>query len=141
MSRESRDGVREWWSRLGAWLWIYATAWMVVAVSAIYGPMGVDWVVARHPWTALTAGGGWIGTVVAGLFAGNSESTGGNAKGPAARVKEVVARVAPFVFIAGLLIGVSYILRAIVLANTGNADWATLTDPGLRAEFLTVSTS
>jgi hypothetical protein len=139
MSRESSDGVREWWSRLGAWLWIYATAWMVMAVSAVYGPMAVDWAVAQHPWTALTAGGGWVGTVIAGLFAGNSESTGGEAKGSMAKAKEVVARVAPFVFIAGLLIGVSYILRAIVLANTANADWATLADAKNHEEFLTIS--
>ena len=139
MSRESSDGAREWWSRLGAWLWIYATAWMVIAVSAVYGPMGVDWAVANHPWKSLTAGGGWIGTVVAGLFAGNSASTGANAKGSMAKAKEVVARVAPFVFIGGLLIAVSYVLRAIILANTSNADWATLADAKNHAEFLTVS--
>ena len=40
MGRQSTDGVREWWSRLGAWLGIYATAWMVIAVAAVYGPTG-----------------------------------------------------------------------------------------------------
>ncbi len=35
MGRQSTDGVREWWSRLGAWLGIYATGWMVIAVVAI----------------------------------------------------------------------------------------------------------
>ena len=34
-------GVREWWSRLGAWLGIYATGWMVIAVAAVYGPQWV----------------------------------------------------------------------------------------------------
>ena len=57
MGRESTDGVREWWSRLGAGSAIYATAWMVITVSAVYGP---QWVALgtrpRHPWTTLI---GW----------------------------------------------------------------------------------
>ena len=71
-------GVREWWSRLGAWLGIYATAWMVIAVAAVYGPHWVRLAIEQHPWTSLTAGGGWLGTVVAGLFAGKSDATGGD---------------------------------------------------------------
>ena len=44
-------------------------------------------------------------------MAGRSESTGGeNAKSTATQAKEWLAAVAPFVFIAGLLIGVSYVL-------------------------------
>ena len=65
------------------------------------------------PWS--TAGGGWVGTVVAGLFAGNSETTSGTGdaakKSTATKVKEAIAVVAPFVFIAGLLIAVAYALR------------------------------
>ena len=77
MGRQSTEEIREWWSRLGAWLGIYATAWMVIAVAAVYGPRWVDLAIEQHPWTSLTAGGGWLGTVVAGLFAGKSDSTGG----------------------------------------------------------------
>ena len=78
MGRESTDGVREWWSRLGAWLGIYATAWMVMAVSrGLRTAVVVDWRSPTIRGQSLTAGGGWIGTVVAGLFAGKSESTGG----------------------------------------------------------------
>ncbi len=92
MGRESTDGVREWWSRLGAWLGIYATAWMVIAVSAVYGPALVEWAISAHPWTSLTAGGGWLGTVIAGLFAGKSSSTGtASGKSTLAKAKEVLA--------------------------------------------------
>ena len=38
LGRQSTEGVREWWSRLGAWLLIYGTAWMIIALAAVYGP-------------------------------------------------------------------------------------------------------
>jgi hypothetical protein len=120
IGRESTDGAREWWSRLGAWLGIYATAWMVVALAAVYGPIWVARAVETHPWTAASAGGGWIGTVIAGLFAGKSGGTGsGETKGTRNRIKEVLARVAPFVFIAGLLVGIAWMLDQLVASIAG----------------------
>jgi len=38
VGRQSLEGVREWWSRLGAWLIIYGAAWVIVTVVAVYGP-------------------------------------------------------------------------------------------------------
>ena len=76
MGRQSSEGAREWCSRLGAWLGIYGVAWMVIAVAAVYGPQLVQWVVREHPWTSISAAGGWVGTVLSGLFAGRSGATG-----------------------------------------------------------------
>jgi hypothetical protein len=143
MGRQSTEEIREWWSRLGAWLGIYATAWMVIAVAAVYGPQWVDLAIEHHPWTSLTAAGGWFGTVVAGLFAGKSDATGGaTQKSAFTSMKEIVAAVAPFLFIAGLLIGVAYALHQVVLINSG-VDWtsarASAAGPPLAAAFLAVS--
>lgn len=122
MGRESTDEVREWWSRLGAWLGIYSSAWMVLAVAAVYGPFLVDWATTQHSWMSMSAGGGWLGTVVAGLFAGNSESTDGSSKKSwSAKAKELLAAVAPFVFIGGVLVGLSYGLDSIVRSNDGGS--------------------
>jgi hypothetical protein len=120
MGRQSPDGVREWWSRLGAWLGIYATAWMIIALAAVYGPPFVDWAFTIHPMKSLAVSGGWIATVAGGLFGGNSGSTGGQdqRKSTTTQVKEVVATVAPFLFIAGLLIAIAYVVQLIVRANT-----------------------
>jgi hypothetical protein len=122
LGRDSTDGVREWWSRLGAWLAIYATAWMVIAVSAVYGPPLVDWAFSHATWTTLSGVAGWVATVAGGLFAGNSGSTGGRTEGAAATAKEVLARVAPFVFIAGVLLAVSYVIHLVIRLN-GAPDW------------------
>ena len=54
LGRRSTEGIREWWSRLGAWLAIYGTAWMIIALAAVYGPDAARWVftaalaLARH---------------------------------------------------------------------------------------------
>lgn len=127
MGRQSSEGVREWWSRLGAWLSIYGFAWMVIAVAAVYGPWFVSWIVHAHPWTSLSAAGGWLGTVASGLFAGRSNSTSGlpNEKPTKSTILEAIAAVAPFVFIAGLLIGVATVLNTIVFINSGET-WSTV---------------
>ena len=125
LGRDSTDGVREWWSRLGAWLAIYAAAWMVMAVSAVYGPKWVSWAFEQFEhatWKAVAGVAGWVATVAGGLMAGNSPATGGRAEGLGAKAKEALASVAPFVFIAGVLLAVSYVLHVIVALN-GGTDW------------------
>ena len=129
LGRDSPDGVREWWSRLGAWLAIYAAAWMVIAVSAVYGPFLLDWAFSHATWATMSGVAGWAATVAGGLFAGNSESTGGRAEGAAAKAKEVLARVAPFAFIAGVLLAVSYVIHLVINLNGGTDWWVTLSEP------------
>ena len=122
LGRDSTDGVREWWSRLGAWLAIYATAWMVLAVSAVYGPRWVEWAIANAAGMTVTGLAGWVATVAGGLFAAKSPSTGGESEGIGATAKELLARVAPFVFIAGVLLAVAYVLHLVIRFNDGG-DW------------------
>lgn len=127
LGRQSTEGVREWWSRLAAWLGIYATGWMVVTVAAVYGPPWINWLLAVHPTAAISGGGGWIGTVLAGLFAGRSDATSGTADSKSARQRalEVLALVAPFVFIAGVLLGIAWALDAVILSASGFS-WASV---------------
>ena len=129
LSRQSTEGVREWWSRLGAWLGIYATAWMVITVIGVYAGTWVDWVLSSGP-KAITAGGGWIGTTVGGLLAGNSSATSGNSqsKNLTTKIKEAVVAVAPLLFIFGLLVGVAYVLDYVVTLNAEQT-WASIAKP------------
>jgi hypothetical protein len=125
MGRESTEEVREWWSRLAAWLGIYATAWMVIMVSAVYGPLFVQWAIDNHPWKSVTISGGWVGTVLGGLLAGGSGKTDGlGAKSTMAKAREALAIVAPFLFVAGLLLGVAYVLDVLIRQN--GATWSSV---------------
>lgn len=118
LGRQSTDDVREWWSRLGAWLAIYSVGWMVLAVTAVYAPTWVQWAANQSAGWSTTAVAGWVGTIAAGLFAGGSEDTSG--EGPSSWMdlaKDVLARVAPFLFIAGLLVAVSFALDTVAVVN------------------------
>lgn len=120
VGRDSSEGVREWWSRFGAWLAIYGAAWMIVCVAAIYGPIWVATLFYKASWPGLSVGAGWVGTTLGGLFAGGSNSTGG--KGPkstSAKALDLFAKIAPFVFIAGLLVTVATGLHYIITLNSG----------------------
>jgi hypothetical protein len=105
LGRQSIDDVREWWSRLGAWVGIYATASLALSATAVYGPQLVRWGIAQHPWTSLTVGTGWVGAVITGLAAAQSRWTSGTSQNTARSTRkaftEAVAIVMPFLFIAG----------------------------------------
>ncbi|MEI7995928.1 MAG: patatin-like phospholipase family protein, partial [Methylococcaceae bacterium] len=115
--RGSYESVREWWSRFAAWLAIYGFAWMLIVTIAFYGPLWTELLYYEGSWKTL--GTGWIGTTLAGLIAGKSGATGGTeSKGISTKLMEIVAKVAPLVFIAGLLIVVSLVLHLIIANNT-----------------------
>jgi len=125
LGRHSIEGVREWWSRLGAWLSIYGVGWMVISVAAVYGP-ALSKLLVEENWDKLL-GGTWIGTTIAGVFAGKSTSTAGN--GGSSRVLEVVAKIAPFAFILGLLVAVSTLVSVLIKeapADISQEHWAML---------------
>jgi hypothetical protein len=141
MGRRSTEGIREWWSRLGAWLAIYGTAWMVVALAAVYGPVAVRWLFGLEPSLSLGTVVTWIVTVAGGLFAGSAESTGGEPKTKKNRsALQLLALAAPFVFIAGLLLLVAYGVDEVVRLNTANLSWPTIdAELGWTSTFLRAS--
>ena len=61
VGRQSTEGVREWWSRLGAWLLIYGAAWSAVTVVAVYGPEWMYTAFTKSFWTSIGGALTWIG--------------------------------------------------------------------------------
>jgi hypothetical protein len=114
LGRQMDDLAREWWSRLGAWLIIYSTALAALALVSVHGPGLLDWLgssVGGWLGSAVKRGAvaGWIATTLAGILAGKSSETG-DCKNPKL---ELVAAVAPYVFITGLLLVLSYGLNSL----------------------------
>lgn len=98
VGRKLHDYHREWLSRVGAWLLLFAIAWAALFAVTVYGTPLVYGIADWLRW-ALTAG--WLGATLAGILA----SRGRESDGTAGRlVRAVVARVAPYVFIVGLLL-------------------------------------
>jgi predicted acylesterase/phospholipase RssA len=100
IGRSFNDDIREWWGRLGGWLLIYSLFWASLFGAATYAPLGLALLTG---WVKLKTAAilGWIFSTLGGLLAGRSAATSGKAdsKSPL----ELAARVAPFVFVLGLL--------------------------------------
>ena len=131
LGRRAVEGTREWWSRLGAWLLIYGAGWMIAAIAALYGPRVIAALFDEGANYSLSGVVAWLLTTGAGLFAGNSGDTGragndqGKPRSAAGTVKEVLALVAPFLFIAGLLIVIATLLHLLILnfSLPDGCDW------------------
>lgn len=136
LGRASLESMREWWSRLGAWLCIYAFAWNVVVAAAFYGPFFVAWLVDFDDWKKVASVIAWAGTTLGGLFAANSSATKGDTKirsrepTLASRLLGMLAAVAPVLFIAGLLVLIATVLHVVLAHASG------LTEAGVLAGFL-----
>ena len=109
LGRAFSDAHREWLSRFAAWVGLYGVAWGVFVGFSLFGHSLVAWF---GTYTTKAVGlGGWIATTVAGLLAGKSSHTASatSEKSSKFNALEIVARVAPYVFIAGLLLIVSWL--------------------------------
>jgi hypothetical protein len=91
------DERREWWNRLDAHLFIYTVAWLCISSISVYGPsLVLMWARSSGREIAIAF---WLAVTVAGVVAGKHRTTGGLA---ANHWLDWIARIAPWVFIAGL---------------------------------------
>jgi len=109
MGRKYSEETREWWSRLGALVMRVGAIWGLVFAAAVYGPMLVIWL---REWIA-EFGAAWLAATVSGLLAAKSPSTGTHDN---KRWMELLARIAPYVFVAGALLAAAYGTHAMLNA-------------------------
>jgi hypothetical protein len=96
---------RERWSSLNARCHVLQLWWLGALGITVYGPWLIEFV-SHQDWRAIIGGlmgVSWIGTTVTGLLLGQSSSVGKNHT-----LFETVGRAAPYVFVVGALILVSY---------------------------------
>jgi len=118
--RALRDDRREWWSRVGAVQTIWLLVWVAIAGTSFYGPWACSYLFGlRGAWGKLIPsllGSGWIGTTLAGVLKGRGEKTGPVSTDP---TSDLIARIAPPVFVAGLLLLVSMLVHMLTLELIG----------------------
>jgi hypothetical protein len=114
---------REWRSRLGAFLFMFATAWLVFFATTLYLPWSIQQL-HNYPktraWVVATAGTAWGTLSALGAWAGRWLPAD---KGESSRpvLLRVLALVGPPVFLVGLLAAVSALV--FVLPGVTAADW------------------
>lgn len=106
------EATREWWSRLGGWTLLALGAWLLLFATVIYT---LPLVVRLQGWIA---GGGlvWLATSIAGILFARSPKTGDN---PKFSWYELLAMVAPYVFVLGLCFFLTYALQMIAASMGG----------------------
>lgn len=136
LGREMFDARREWWSRLGAFMMIYTLGWIGWQAAAIYGPFAVAWSVTKlqSVWTTGVLAT-WVATVAAGVLSGGSRATGNprESKGVKEVALNVLAVLAPWLFILGAILLISFALQWLLLQthpyqpgdDGGGISWST----------------
>lgn len=117
LGRSLSDPVREWVSRLGAWLVVTLVVWVVVKVLAVHGPILVDYIVGKAPswikWPSILS---WLAATVGGVLAGKSSKTNGvkSSEGATVWARELFAMLAPWVALIGLLLLAAWLVNCMV---------------------------
>jgi len=126
--RGCRDLVREWWARLGGYMMLVTLAWLAVAGICAFGPLLVRWALFKMGNWSISAAVLWLAHNYLGVQAAKSakvtgqtakdknskdadpKTDSGGTKSLVARVLRspqllnAIAKAAPYVFAAGLLL-------------------------------------
>jgi len=124
MGRGFSDAHREWWGRLGGWLLLYAFGWFFLFLIAIYFPWGLGqllcWGEKHHYLGHKVSYSGivvWVASTLYGVLFGKSKNTSEILPSDTWKKKILayIAKITPYVFILGMLMGLS--LLAALLAD------------------------
>ena len=120
MGRWLPDDRREWWSRLGAWLFILIAGWIGLACISIYGPRWMAQIFEAFPKLSKGVTLGWVVTTLAGVLTARSNKSGGQmttGKPASNPMIEWIAGISPYVAIPGVLLAVSTLLHLVLAAG------------------------
>jgi hypothetical protein len=119
------DEHREWWSRLRTTMHVYAIGWLAWFVASLYVPWGYHvlvWNDYGFKWAA-GALATWVGSTLFGVQKGPDaevkEKEEGESKAPpslSSKALRWAAFAAPYVFVVGLVLGISLAIDAIYLS-------------------------
>ena len=124
------DEQREWWSRLRTIVHVYAIGWLVWFLAAIYVPWAVHILAARgfgFKW-GLSALATWVGSTLLGIRRGPKAETEQKEEAElkiSPSVWTLALRwavfAAPYVFVVGIVLGVSLAIDALYAWNADAA--------------------
>ena len=118
LGREMRDGKREWWARLGAWLGIYSAFWLFLFLVSVYFPPELGKLLARGSGgktVTLMGTVTWIASTLYGVLFGKSSKTWNLLPDalPRDKVLNYTARITPYLFILGFVLILSLVAAMI----------------------------
>ncbi len=113
LGRDFPDERREWWSRLGAHQLRLVIAWMGLGVIALLLPAWLGTIDWKTQGVSVVT---WLATTFGGVAAAQSSATGnGDKRSWKTTLLNWLARLAPYVFVLGLLVAVSVLVNRLVV--------------------------
>lgn len=110
MGRYFSHESREWWSRLGGWVLLFALGWSFLFLVVFLAPAFFRW---APQWFLNSGAITWVTATVAGVLLGrHPASSGGQLR---KKWLDIVAQAMPFIFIVGLLGLLSFGLHQLLL--------------------------
>ncbi|MGA7950111.1 MAG: hypothetical protein WCA45_08130 [Thiobacillaceae bacterium] len=109
MGRYFSHDTREWWSRLGGWLLMFALVWATVFGIVFIAPAFFLW---APNWFVGSGAAAWVASTAAGVLLGNSPTALGK-NGEKLRLQ--VAKLTPYIFVLGLFGLLSLGLHELIL--------------------------
>ena len=111
LGHDADSGQREWLARLRAFSFLFGGLWCILTTFALLGPSVVH-IIGRYTVTSYTVWAGWIATTVGGVLSAQSSRTSSETDTEQSNPKtnillELLATVAPTIFIGGLLLIIS----------------------------------
>jgi len=100
--RRQPDELREWWSRVGAWMGIFGLAGLVLSGLAIVGPVLLFFLRSQLS-LAIATGSIWAIATAAGVLLGKGPETAGHDKTNTTLADRLLP-LAPIIFITGFLV-------------------------------------
>lgn len=112
------DERREWVSRLGGWLLIYAALWAAMFAGALFGPL---WVLMLGAKLSALGGVAWIVSTIVGLRTGNTSKSPMLPGG----WRDTLASAAMYVFVIGLVLLIALLIHFSLLRASGTGvEWS-----------------
>ncbi|MDE1176098.1 MAG: hypothetical protein PW789_05765 [Edaphobacter sp.] len=111
------ESVREWFARLRAWSFLFGISWLALTGCSLLGPGIVRWLI--HARFGASVWGGWILTTLGSVLIGKSSVISGTAKDQGSKTALILnafSLVGPPVFIAGLLLSLSWVVEKALLS-------------------------
>ena len=105
MGTSISEPVREWWSRLGAWLAIAVSVWLVFSAISFFAPL---WIAEAGIAIAGVGGAAWLAITTAGVKLAFSPKSGKNGDSSLGTFLSVILNLAPYIFVLGLLGTISF---------------------------------
>jgi len=124
MGRKFGEPDRELWSVFGARLLALVLAWVLLFGIAYFGAAAARW---TNDWIVGLGGAAWVLTTLFGVAAGRSKKSGTPESN---RTMELLTRFAPYAFVLGLLLVMSWgVHRTLEAADQARGGPPSLTQP------------